>query len=448
VAPLDKSLRHPVCASEQSFFKKDLAFKNMDHQVAFRFKGENAEFVGVDSPFAQEANAQSMLMIEEENAREQETQKITLKGPTEVTKLIDRANVELARAEEQLQEMARQSWEDPRLATDPSFIDMRKRMLKQQGTVQNRVMLLKDQLMAETMENSAPVKEELEKASYDVWYINMNKSEARKNCIERQLHDAGIEKVNRFPAVEIRGMSNHDRKLLQKEKNAEKADAFYLDQLKNLGYGDCIEGGVDFNGTMTHGSQKSNEWHLRSAIIANYCGHKRLLKQLEKDESTSDYIVLLEDDVIIDRKWFKTVVEDFITNFDKKNKKWTMVQIDPFGYKSSEDFVGHFRGKPVWKPQFKAPCSSYWGFQAVIFRKSALPKINEYLATAPAMPIDWLQYKVDDALAFSALVARNPESLSNSNWAGEKEVVLPSFCAKTVMKSTIARQKLTEVMFN
>jgi len=88
----------------------------------------------------------------------------------------------------------------------------------------------------------------------------------------------------------------------------------------------------------------------------------------------------------------------------------------------------------------------------VIFRRSALPKINEYLEKNPAMPIDWLQYKVDDTLAFSSLIARNPESLSNDQWIGDeverKKVVLPSFCAKTVMKSTIARQKITEKMFN
>lgn len=184
-------------------------------------------------------------------------------------------------------------------------------------------------------------------------------------------------------------------------------------------------------------------------MIANYCGHKRLLQEQANNPSASEYIVVLEDDVIIDRQWFKPVIEDFILNFDK-HKTWSMVQLDPFGYKSTEDFVGHFRGKPVWKPQFKAPCSQYWGFQAVIFRKSALPKINKHMASNPAMPIDWLQYGVDHSIAFSSLIARNPESLSNENWVGEdgKKVVLPNFCAKTVMKSTIARQKITENMFD
>merc|ERR1719345_420652 len=227
-------------------------------------------------------------------------------------------------------------------------------------------------------------------------------------------------------------MTKENRKLLQKassNNNEKRAMNLYKSQLKELGYGDCVEGGIDMDGTGTHGSQKSNEWHIRSAVVANYCAHKRLLKEQEKNASASDFIVVMEDDVIVDRQWFKLVIEDFIQNFDKK-KKWSMVQLDPFGYQSSEDFVGHFRGKPVFKPQFKAPCSQYWGFQAVIFRKSALPMINKYLAENPAMPIDWLQYKLDDTLAFSSLIARNPESLANDNWVGDKDkkVVLPSFC--------------------
>eukprot|EP00746_Dinoflagellata_sp_MGD_P158652 gnl/MRDRNA2_/MRDRNA2_86516_c0_seq3.p1 gnl/MRDRNA2_/MRDRNA2_86516_c0~~gnl/MRDRNA2_/MRDRNA2_86516_c0_seq3.p1 ORF type:complete len:520 (+),score=133.78 gnl/MRDRNA2_/MRDRNA2_86516_c0_seq3:71-1561(+) len=450
-APVDFAMRHPVCAAEESFYKKDLSLMRLSqHQVDFHFKGEKAQYVGLDTPFSHEANAQSMLMVEEENARAEEKAKITLRGSPKVKLMMEKAETELARTEEQLQEMAKQSWQNPNVALDPSFVDTRKRMLAQQARVQSKVLLLKDQLLAEEQGTSEAVKEDLDKVKFDLWYINMNKSDSRKNCIERQLQEAGIENINRFPAVEIRGITKEGRKLLQKSKNAEHAQKFYLEQLNELGYGDCVEGGVDFEGTMTHGSQKTNEWHVRSAVIANYCGHKRLLKQQANNKSASEYIVVLEDDTIIDRQWFKPVIADFIKNFDK-NKKWSMVQLDPFGYKSSEDFVGHFRGKPVWKPQFKAPCSQYWGFQAVIFRKSALPKINEYLAKNPAMPIDWLQYKVDDALAFSSLIARNPESLANSDWMSEedgKKVVLPNFCAKTVMKSTIARQKITENAFN
>merc|ERR1719375_2476025 len=332
-------------------------------------------------------------------------------------------------------------------------------MIRQQGMVQSKVLMLKDQLLAEQNlgtedhETAEEAKEALKKVKFDVWYINMNRSDSRKTCIERQLQEAGVESINRFPAVEIRGMTKEGRKQLQKlaanQNHPERAQKLYLKQLEELGYGDCVSGGIDYEGTGTHGSQKTNEWHIRNAVIANYCGHKRLLKQQEKNHSAAEYIVVLEDDVIIDRQWFKLVIEDFIRNYDKKHKNWTMVQLDPFGYKSSEDFVAHFRGKPVWKPQFKAPCSQYWGFQAVIFRKSALHKVNNYLEKEAAMPIDWLQYKVDNALAFSSLIARNPESLANENWdtMDGKKVVLPSFCAKTVMKSTIARQKITENMF-
>merc|ERR1719161_2832115 len=151
-------------------------------------------------------------------------------------------------------------------------------------------MMLKDQQLAEQVEKNEVVKEDLEKVKFDLWYINMNKSDSRRNCIERQLTEAGIESINRFPAVEIRGMTKQGRKLLQKA-NGEHAQKLYLQQLNDLGYGDCVEGGIDFEGTSTHGSQKTNEWHVRNAVIANYCGHKRLLKEQEKNESAADYIV-------------------------------------------------------------------------------------------------------------------------------------------------------------
>jgi len=374
--------------------------------------------------------------------------KVTLKSASQehmssTMKQINEAQAELSHTETRLQDMASQYWQNPNLALDFSFSNSRRKLILEQDMGQKKVMMLKNQLLGEEQRESKEADmrmEDLEDVKFDVWYINMNKNEDRKMCLERQLQEAGIKKFNRYEAVEILGQTHEDRKALFQAKTKEEADKAYLEQLHRLGYGDCIEGGFDFNATATHGSQHSKEWHMRNAILANYCGHKRLLKAQEKNASASDYILLMEDDVILDRPWFKSVVQDFIANFDKK-KKWSMVQLDPFGYKATEDFVGHFRGKPVWKPQFKAPCSQYWGFQAVLFNKKALPEINKYLAKNPAMPIDWLQYKVDHALAFSSLTAHNPESLTNKDWlvqiAGSK-VERPKYCRKTVMQSTIA----------
>lgn len=449
LVPVDHDKRHPVCPSEESFFKKDLAFKEVGGMMfyekpSFHFKGEKAEFIGVDSPFSHAANAASMLMVDEENVQE----KNILRGPSKLKATLGMAESELSKAEENPQEMAKSAWENPQLGADAQFLSLRKQLLKQQAEVQRKVITIKDQLAQEEHHFDSANKEDLHKVKFDLWYINMNKSDARRTCIERQLEEAGVEGVNRFPAVEIRGLTKEMRKELQKAKKPEHAQKKYVRMLNELGYGDCVEGGIDWEGTSSHGSQKSNEWHVRHAVVANYCGHKRLLKEQANNKSAAEYIVVMEDDVIIDRTWFKPVIQDFIANWDKK-KKWSMVQLDPFGYKSNEDFVAHFRGKPVWKPQFKAPCSQYWGFQAVIFRKDALKEIVKTMEKEPAFPIDWLQYKVDNSIAFSSLIARNPESLSNENWQNvqDKRVVLPSFCAKTVMKSTIARQKVTEGMF-
>lgn len=423
VGPIDWTLRHPVCSAEESFFKADY------HNT-------------------KPGNVAAMIQADEKQKKMEADQlktKITLKkGPIELKektmKEIEKAQADLTHTETRLQDMASQYWQNPNLALDFSFSNSRRKLLMEQDLGQKKVMLLRNQLLNEE-QRSAKEKdlrlEDLEDVKFDTWYVNMNKNVDRKECIERQLHESGI-KANRFTAVEILGQTHEDRKALFQAKKAKDAEEAYLAQLTRLGYGDCIEGGFDFNATLTHGSQHSKEWHMRNAILANYCGHKRLLKEQANNASAAEYIVVMEDDVIIDRPWFKSVVQDFIANFDK-NKKWSMVQLDPFGYKATEDFVGHFRGKPVWKPQFKAPCSQYWGFQAVIFKKSALPEINKWLATNPAMPIDWLQYKIDGALAFSSLTAHNPESLANANWqVGGKTVEAPKFCKKTVMQSTIA----------
>ena len=201
--------------------------KFVDEKAAFKFKGEKKEFTGVDVPFSHEANAQSMLMIEEEESREH---KITLKGRPQLMKMIEEAETHLQRYELQMQEMAKQSWMTPGVALDPSFVDQRRKALQQQGSLQNKIMLLKNQLMAEEQSTPAdPVKSELEDVKFDTWYINMDKSDSRKTCIERQLHEAGIQNPNRFPAVEIRGRTKEGRKLLQKAK-VESARKLYVDQ--------------------------------------------------------------------------------------------------------------------------------------------------------------------------------------------------------------------------
>merc|ERR1719379_1965544 len=98
-APIDYALRHPVCSSEESFFKHDLSMKKLEkNQVDFHFKGANADFVGVDVPFSHEANAMSMSLLEEENA--QEGEKVKLSASPKMKHMLESADTELQRTEE------------------------------------------------------------------------------------------------------------------------------------------------------------------------------------------------------------------------------------------------------------------------------------------------------------------------------------------------------------
>jgi hypothetical protein len=258
----------------------------------------------------------------------------------------------------------------------------------------------------------------------DVWYVNMDNAKERRSCLERQFMDMpGHVKPNRFAAVKF---PDHC------------ADATpgkgYEQCLKDAGVGDCIEAGIDYASTASHGSQMVSEGKIRNAVISNWCGHKRLFQQMENaaknDTAHAKYAVILEDDVVLDRKYFMTVLQDFATKYE--NRDWDFVQIDPFGHKDKKDLLEHFRGKPVFKPASDGQCSAYWGFHAVLVKVSALHRINHWLKLNQAIPIDWLPWRMPHGLSYSALVSRNPEAALNGN-----VIVLPSYCSSKVMKSTI-----------
>jgi hypothetical protein len=204
--------------------------------------------------------------------------------------------------------------------------------------------------------------------------------------------------------------------------------------LEQAGLQDCIEGGIDYGSTATHGSRTEDTGKIRSAVLSNWCSHKRLFQQIEKESANNTkhakYIVVLEDDVIVDRKYFMTVLQDFATKYE--NRDWDFVQIDPFGHKDKKDLLEHFRGKPVFRPASDGQCSAYWGFHAVLLKVSALPRINHWMKLNQAIPIDWLPWRMPHGLSYSALISRNPEAALNGG-----VIVLPEYCSSKVMKSTI-----------
>jgi len=376
----------PQCEPEQNFFQKGIGQALIQHpefdgsnvKIAL---GRNTKYFQVDQPFSHAANALSLAEVpigalEEEDPVEKEANDL-------------RAKIR-----------AKHAWSGARIEEADKI---RKLELK--------------------AEEEALKGKDSSKATVDVFYVNMDNQKERKNCLERQFKDMpGKPQPKRYPALRFPDVCS-------KSKTHQK----YEECLKEADLGDCFESGIDYAATGTHGTQNHDEHRIRSAVLSNWCGHKRLFKQLEADAkngTAADYVVILEDDVILDRKYFMNVIKDFATQYH--NRDWDLVQLDPFGHKDRKDFVEHFRGKPVFKPAADSTCSAYWGFHAVLLKTSALHRINHWMSMNQAVPIDWLPWRMPHVLAYSALVSRNPEAALKGG-----VVVLPQYCSSKVMKSTI-----------
>eukprot|EP00746_Dinoflagellata_sp_MGD_P125701 gnl/MRDRNA2_/MRDRNA2_60536_c0_seq1.p1 gnl/MRDRNA2_/MRDRNA2_60536_c0~~gnl/MRDRNA2_/MRDRNA2_60536_c0_seq1.p1 ORF type:complete len:420 (-),score=110.35 gnl/MRDRNA2_/MRDRNA2_60536_c0_seq1:43-1302(-) len=383
-SPLDAAVDR--CEPEQNFFEKGVGmaliqneeFDSTNVKIAL---GRNKKYIQVDQPFSHAANALSLSQVDVPEEEDDETKASKLRA--KIRSLHAWSATRITQAEE-----------TRKLELKAEIADLQK--LKSQN---------KD-------------------VKIDVYYVNMDKQKERKNCLERQFKDMpGKPQPIRYPAIKF---PEHCSKA--------KTHALYEQCLHEAELGDCFEAGIDYAATGTHGSQNRDEHKIRSAVISNWCGHKRLFQKIEDDAKNNTdhakYVVMLEDDVILDRKYFMTVLQDFATKYE--NRDWDFVQIDPFGHKDKKDLLEHFRGKPVFKPASDGQCSAYWGFHAVLIKVSALHRINHWMKLNQAIPIDWLPWRMPHGLSYSALVSRNPEAALNGN-----VIVLPSYCSSKVMKSTI-----------
>jgi hypothetical protein len=370
------------CEPDSKFFQTDIGSVLLEHpefeegKVKISLGKSKMKFMQIDQPFSHQANAMSMAFMED--------------APKEEDDLMAKKRAIMR---------SKKSWSGSRIEQAKA----------------SRAAELKQEAVQEQDENDKKI---------DVWYVNMNDAHERKKCLERQFMDMpGNVKPNRFGAIKF---PKHCFETMPGQP--------YEVCLKEAGLQDCFEGGIDYASTATHGSRTEDTGKIRSAVLSNWCSHKRLFNQVEKaaknNTNHAKYIVVLEDDVILDRKYFMTVLQDFVSKYE--NKDWDFVQIDPFGHKDKKDFLEHFRGKPVFKPASDGQCSAYWGFHAVLFKVSALHRINHWMKLNQAIPIDWLPWRMPHGLSYSALVSRNPEAALNGG-----VVVLPSYCSSSVMKSTI-----------
>lgn len=272
------------------------------------------------------------------------------------------------------------------------------------------------------------------KPKIEAWYVNLKKSNERGHCINRQLQELGLE-PHRFEGVEWPKECSGNTMCLKQRTTV----------------GDCIEGGVGWGAVTTHGTKKKNEIggengdaRTQRGVLGNWCSHKRLFEQLEKDKITNgngnteeEYFLVLEDDVVL-HKNFTEKIENFIQNYDGKlndgsKKDWHFVQIDPFGDTGKQR--GKFDNGVLSLPRKEG---EWFGMHAVLIKKSALPKITSWMRNHKAIPIDWIPKRMNNFLAWKPHIAENPEVVH----AGGQLHDLPEYCnKKALLKSEIAGAK-------
>jgi len=253
----------------------------------------------------------------------------------------------------------------------------------------------------------------------EVWYINQDKRQDRRDCMEKQLMSMGIV-PHRFEALEPT-----------------------QEDLKEGGkYADCIKGGLGKNSyyidATAGGISKGDK--TKRAIIGNTCSHKRLFQQLAASNSTAKYFVVLEDDAILNPLKFKTALNQFVDEEwgykGKFGKDFQMVQLDFIGSFCKDHAVGKFGGKRVFKPKdiFQpggggADCSRYFGAQALLMQKDTLGEVVQHMESHKTLPMDWVQGSLPRGLAWRPRIARSPIQKFNK---------LPEFCSNKIRSSSIS----------
>merc|ERR1719235_940295 len=293
------------------------------------------------------------------------------------------------------------------------------------------------------------------------WYVNAKGKIDRDICIRTQLEDMNIQ-PHRFTAIHL-------------EKCFGPKSPDFGTCIRNQGYGDCIKSGMQWGALGAHGSERADingtgvaDYQRHLGITSNWCSHKRLMEKIRDDELAGDYHLIFEDDVIL-KPGFKHAVADFIQNYNGTwSKQWDMVQIDPFGQTCERHQVDEFRGAPIYKPEphhwlrdmtpmwrerhqdwiEKNKCNEYWGYHAILVRKSGMDDIIKNMEENPTVPLDWLTGQYKNAIAWSPGVAANPEEITIAEKEGNhKKFKMPSYCKREVLRSSLSgfMQKKAEV---
>jgi hypothetical protein len=278
------------------------------------------------------------------------------------------------------------------------------------------------------------------------YFVNTDKSEARAECMSKQLANQGIESA-RFKAVVM--------------KECPDFDFVCMNDVVFNHHKDCFKSGADLIHLTQHGSsgKDASMKNRAMAVLANWCSHKRLFQEIAtntsssydvqtmaknsfrqivnkadekttKDANNDKVYIIMEDDSIL-KPDFADKIQDFIQNYDGK---WDMVQVDTFGGVDGRDKVGDYKGVPVYHP---GPKGDYFGLHCILIKESSMGKINLEMGLMPAVPVDWFP-KLLKEVPDTKVLAWNPDIVAQPEMKTQgKEVNLPSYCDDSVLLSTI-----------
>jgi len=256
----------------------------------------------------------------------------------------------------------------------------------------------------------------LKKGQMEVWYVNLDTSTQRKQCIEGQLKKQFIE-PHRFPAVKYPttcGGTKPNKNCFRKE------------------FSDCMAGGINWAAVSHHGTISAGAGAVQKGVIANWCSHKRLFDFMKKDNKTEDekYYVILEDDIILSPK-FRLGLENFIATY---RGNWKYIQVDPFGAEGRQVAFHNGRVTEPGKKGEKFPGDNY-GMHCLVVKQSELETISNYFSTHEVIPIDWIAKDIPGMITWAGNIAQNPEGHNGF------EFQKPAFCQDGIYKSNIAGEQ-------
>lgn len=127
--------------------------------------------------------------------------------------------------------------------------------------------------------------QKLTKPTYQIYYINLDRSPNRKKLMEKEFEKCGIDDYVRIPAVDAKDLKGNEYKVENKYKK-----------------------------------------ELLTGEIACYLSHIKTLKTFMA--SGDDFAVILEDDVVLEND-FKSLVEKSMANYISlpKNHQWDVLKL-------------------------------------------------------------------------------------------------------------------------